>query len=289
MSTEERRYPALGPGVWRVLIRNEWFKAQRRLAFLVTFGLFTFITVMEHGGDLRRAQTDDDFSYALPNAWGSVFSEDSVLILIFATMAVIMLVSSEFTWRTARQNVIDGLSKTQWFWGKAMLVVMVGLVFVTTKIVVGGGTAALGTDFAATTAPVLTPSVFAAAFALLLAYLSVASLGLLCSVTIRNSGPAIAVWFFWITLGEQLVPALVTRVLPSLEAAFAYLPFNASQKVLPFWTFDAAAYARVVERAAAAERAAPELPNALLWTGVNAAWVVVFVGVAYWAFRRRDL
>ena len=66
MSGEERKYPALGPGVWSVLVRNEWFKARRRLAFLVTFGLFTFIHVMEHGGDLRRARNDEDFTYALP-------------------------------------------------------------------------------------------------------------------------------------------------------------------------------------------------------------------------------
>ena len=43
MSETERTYPALGASVWRVLLRNEWFKATRRLAFLVTFGLFAFI------------------------------------------------------------------------------------------------------------------------------------------------------------------------------------------------------------------------------------------------------
>jgi len=289
MSGEERTYPALGPGVWRVLVRNEWFKARHRLALLVTFGLFLFINLMEHGGDLRRARTSEDFSYALPDAWGSVFSEDSVLILIFASISVIMLVSSEFSWRTARQNVIDGLSKTQWFWGKVILVAIVGLLFVGTKLVVGAGSAALGTDFGAATGPIVPGSVLVATLALLLAYFSVASLGLLCSVTIRNSGPAIAVWFFWITLGEQLVPALVTRVLPRLEPFFSYLPFSASQKVLPFWTFDGAAYAGIVARAAEAERTAPELPNALLWIGVNAGWAVLFVAVSYWAFRKRDL
>ena len=96
-ATAGRSYPALGAGVWRVLVRNEWFKARRRLAFLVTYGLFSFITLMEHGGDLRRARTSEDFTYALPRAWSSVFTDDSILILIFASLAVIMLVSSEFT------------------------------------------------------------------------------------------------------------------------------------------------------------------------------------------------
>jgi ABC-type transport system involved in multi-copper enzyme maturation permease subunit len=289
MSESERTYPALGASVWHVLFRNEWFKATRRLAFLVTFGLFAFIHVMDHGSDLREALTNPERSHALPDAWSSIFSSDSILLVIFATLAVIMLVSSEFTWRTARQNVIDGLDKTQWFWGKVILVLMVGVVFLGTKLLIGAGAAVVGTDFSTVTDPVVPLSVFAATGALFLAYLSAASMGLLAAVTIRNSGPAIAVWFFWITLGEQLLPALLGRMAPSLAPAFAFLPFTAAQQVFSFSAFDAPTYARRVARAQAAEQAIPELVNGALWTGVNAAWAIVFLAVAYWAFRRRDL
>lgn len=289
MNVDERRAPALGRGVWLVLMRVEWFKARRRLAFLVTLGLFSFVTLADHGGSYSRARRSEDFTHALPDAWGSVFSEQSVILLIFASLAVIMLVSSEFTWRTARQNVIDGLSKTQWFWGKVMLVVMIGGVFLVSNVTIGAGAAALGTDFSATSGPLVPPSVAVAALALFLAYLSLASLGLLCSVLIRNSGPAIAVWFFWVTLGEQLLPALVTRMVPALAPVFGFLPFSASQRILPFWVFDSAAYGRLVEAATAAGNQAPELPNVLLWMGVNAGWAVAFVAIAFSAYRRQDL
>ena len=289
MSGQERRYPALGPGVWGVLVRNEWFKATRRLAFLVTFGLFAFIHLMDHGSDFREAQQNLERTYALPDAWSSIFSGDSVLLLIFATLAVILLVSSEFSWRTARQNVIDGLDKSQWFWGKVILVVLVGLLFLTTKLFIGAGAASLGTDFSAADGPIVPLSVYAATGALFLAYLSSASLGLLCAVTIRNSGPAIAVWFFWITLGEQLLPALLGRAFPVLQPAFAFLPFTAAQQALSFAAFDGPTYQRMVDRAIEAERTVPELVNGALWTGVNAAWAALFIAVAYWAFRRRDL
>ena len=65
MSDTERKYPALGRGVWGVLVRNEWFKATRRLAFLVTFGLFAFIHLMDYGEDAVRAQRDPEFTHAL--------------------------------------------------------------------------------------------------------------------------------------------------------------------------------------------------------------------------------
>jgi ABC-type transport system involved in multi-copper enzyme maturation permease subunit len=289
MTSPGRVYPALEPGVWRLLLRNEWFKARRRVAFLVTLALFAFINLMDHGGDYLRARRDPEFTYALPGAWQGIFSDDSIILLIFASIAVIMLISSEFSWRTARQNVIDGLSKEQWYWGKVLLVVLVGVVFVVTKLLIGGGMAALGTDLGTVGGAAFPLSVVTASLGLFLAYLSVAGLALLVSVMIRSSGPAMAVWFFWITLGEQLLPSLVTRVLPATQPAFGYLPFSAAQKLLAFWVFDAGVYGDLVARAQEAEQAVPELPNALLWMGVNAGWAVVFVAVGYGLFRRRDL
>lgn len=289
MSGPARSYPALEPGVWRLLLRNEWFKTRRRLAFLVTLALFAFIQLMDHGGDYLRARRDPEFTYALPDAWRGIFSNDSIILLIFASIAVIMVVSSEFSWRTARQNVIDGLSKEQWYWGKVLLLVLVGVLFVVTKLIIGSGFAALGTDFTAMGRAAFPLSVATASIGLFVAYLSVAGLALFVSVTIRSSGPSMAVWFFWITLGEQLIPSLVTRVLPATEPAFAYLPFSAAQKMLDFWVFDAGVYAGLVARAQEAEQAVPELPDMLLWMGVNAGWAVVFVAVGYGLFRRRDL
>ena len=54
--TPEHRYPALGRGVWLVLLRNEWFKARHRLAFVVALAMYAFITVMEHASSVMSAR-----------------------------------------------------------------------------------------------------------------------------------------------------------------------------------------------------------------------------------------
>lgn len=285
----ERRYPALGPGVWSLLLRTEWFKARHRLAFVVSLALFAFVHVMEYGDNVLRARREEDYTFALPDAWSAIFGDESVILLIFASIAVVMLASSEFSWRTARQNVIDGLSKTQWFWGKVIMLGIVAVTFLATKLLIGVGSAALGTDFGSAARPPISWSALAATGALLLAFLNVGGLALLCATTIRSSGPAMAVWFFWITLGEQLVPSLIVRVLPSAEPALSMLPFSASQQVLEFWRFDAPTFERMVERAQAAGETIPEVPNMTLWLGLNAGWAILFVAVAYVLFRRRDL
>ena len=289
MSEQTRTYPALGPGIWWVLLRNEWFKTRHRLAFVVSWALFTLINVLGHGGEAYRAMDDPSRSYALPEVWSEIFSGNSTVALIFGSIAVVMLVASEFSWRTSRQNVIDGIDKMQWYWGKVMLLVLVGVVFIATQIGIGTTAAALGTNASDATSPLVPLGSVLAAVALGLAFLNVGGLALLCATTIRSSGPAMAVWFAWVSLGEQLIPQLVTRIIPSARPVLEMLPFAAAQQVLPFWRFDATTYEAMTQRALEAGEAVPELPNMLLWVGTNAAWAALFVGVGYLAFRRRDL
>ncbi len=287
--TESARHPALSARVWPVLAVGEWFKARRRPASYITFGFFAFITLMDHGQSLLRSRRDADFSYALPEAWSSVFSDDSVLLLFFGCIALVMLVSSEFTWRTARQNVIDGLSKTQWFWGKAMLLPMIGAVLLATKLSIGGGAALLAGGLDGLSGPAMPSSVWRAAGGLFLAFLTVGSLAFLFSTWIRSSGPAMAAWFFWVAMGEQIVPQLLGRPFPVLREALGYLPFNAAGRLLEFWAFDSTAYQRVVAAAEAAERTPPPPPDLSLAVAVNAGWVVLLIGLAFWLYGRRDL
>lgn len=285
-----RTPPALTSRVWGVLLANEWFKLRKRLAFWLTLGFFTFIALMANGEAYFRARNDPERTHALPAAWSDVFGEFGVVLLIFASVALILLSSSEFSWRTARQNVIDGLSKPQWFWGKAMLLPVLGVAFLAVQLGVGGGFALAGTDTAAAAGPIVPISVLEAAGALLLGYFVVGGLALFISLAIRSSGPAMAVWFFWIAFGEQqIVAGLLGRAFPGLRPILAYLPWTNAQRGLGFENYDPAAYGRMVEAAREAERAAPRLPDVSAVLLVDVAWAALFVGLAYAWFRRRDL
>ncbi len=277
--------PPLSARVWGVLLENEWFKMRKRLAFWMTLGFYCFITFMVNA----ESAFDDDSTFALPEAWDSIFSDSSTVFVIFASIALIMLASSEFSWRTARQNVIDGLSKKQWFWGKAMLLPLLGFVFLSAKLALSIGLALPDTIGAEASGPIFPGSVLAACAGLFLVFLNVGGLALLLSTAIRSAGPAMAAWFFWIGFGEQLFPAILTRFLPSMEAAFRYFPFASAGPLTQFAMYDDAAFQRLSERAEQAERAVPELPGMLFTVSVNLGWAVFFISLAYLLFRRRDL
>jgi len=282
--------PALTPRIWGILLRNEWFKARKRLAFLLPLGFILFVNVMAFGSQWYDARDDPDDSFALPEAWSQIFSDDtSMFLLIFASVCLIMLVSSEFSWRTARQNVIDGLSKSQWFVGKAMLLPMVGILFIGSSTLVGAVIASMGTDFGNASGPVGPIGVAGAAAGLLLAFMSAGGLALFISLAVRGAGGAMAVWFLWIFPMEQLIiPGILGRI-EALQKYMQYLPFAAAQRLLGFENYDPAAFQRLVDAREAAERGVPPTPDltGMLW--VNAGWAVLLLVAAFLVFKRRDL
>ena len=282
--------PALTGRIWLILLRNEWQKAWKRMAFLLPLGFFLFVNVMGFGSSYYDARNDPERSFALPEAWSEILSQDiGTFLLIFASICLIMLVSSEFTWRTARQNVIDGLSKTQWFVGKSMLLPVIGVLFILLSTMIGGVIGWMGTDPATASGPLFTAGVLRAMGALFLAFMSVGGLALFISLAVRGSGGAMAVWFLWIFPMEQLiVPGLLGRI-AFLRDYLQYQPFLSAQRLLGFENWDPVAFQRLVDARREAERSIPPTPDMATDLWVNAAWALAFLIGAFLMFRRRDL
>jgi ABC-type transport system involved in multi-copper enzyme maturation permease subunit len=252
-------------------------------------GFFAFIQVVSYGEEYFDARKDPEETFALPAAWSQIMSDESMISVIFGAVVLILLVSTEFTWRTARQNVIDGLSKTEWFWGKAALLPIVGAIFILSQIVIGGGSALAGTDLAAMQGAIVGATFFQALGGFFLAFFVMGSLALAVALAIRSSGAAMAAWFAWIGFGERLVALGLGRLFEGLRTALGYLPFGTSLKLLDYDAFDPAAYQRAVEAAEAAGRAVSDPVAVGTASLVAVGWIVLFVGVSYVWFRRRDL
>jgi len=282
--------PALTSRIWPILFRNEWFKARKRLAFWLALGFYGLITVGSQAGSWWQARNDPERMHTLPEAWSEVFGQDaSVFLIIFACVSLILLSSSEFSWRTARQNVIDGLSKSQWFWGKSMLLPVLGLLYIVMVFVVGAVFGLLGTDPAAASGPMFPIGVLEVMGVQLLAFLAVGGLAFFIALAVRSSGGAMAVWFLWIFPMEQgIVPLLLGRI-EAIRPYFQYQPFTCAMRLLSFEAYDAAAYERLVAAQRAAERPITPPPDVTTALCVTAGWAVLFIASAYIMFRKRDL
>lgn len=273
-----------------VLVRNEAIKTFKRLAFWVTFSFFTFILVMSFGENYMDAARDPDQTFALPGAWRAIVTGSTEIALIFGSVILVLLLCSEFSWRTARQNVIDGLSKEQFFVGKVLLLPLVGLLFIVTQLVVGGGLALTGTDFSVVDEPLIGAVHWSTIGGFALAFLGYGSFALFVSLAIRNSGPAMAVWFFYVAIGEQLLAGGLGAVSDRLGELARFLPINTFNQLHRYYQHDDAAFQQAVQRAVEAGNDPPADPWAngtllVVWF----LWVALFVGGSFLWFRKRDL
>lgn len=268
--------------------RSEMRKAWKRPATWVTLALFGLITFADLISDFRRARRNPESPFFLPDGWDQILGEEVVVGFIFASVLVILLVAAEFTWRTSRQNVIDGLSKTQWYSTKWLLLPLFTALFLGLRAVVGGAFALAGTDLSAG-ATLFGSIQFSALAGMFLTGLGYTSLALFVALATRSSGPAMAIWFAWFAFGERLFVGGLGTLFEGLRPVLRWAPVMTFNRLRDYVQYDPEAMRRATEWAANNDLAPPE-PLAL---GPAVAgtllWIAALTLVGWWWFRRRDL
>jgi hypothetical protein len=163
-------------------------------------------------------------AYAFPKVWQTVGWMSSWL-LYFPGMLMIMLMTNEFTFRTHRQNIIDGLSRNQFIGVKIVMVVLLAVLITfinfITALVFGSMTAG---SFS-TGGMQYVGYVFLQA----LAYIFFA---LMLAVLFRRSGLAIIIFILYGIIFEWLIAAVLTFNL--MMAPYSYfLPLQTSDVLIP--------------------------------------------------------
>ncbi len=257
-----------------VLARNEFIKTRRRVAFWVALGGFAGLLVLVFGGMHYQGLQRPDHPFALPGAWTEILGGPGPLSAFFASMALVLLVASEFTWRTARQNVIDGLSKEEFFAAKVLLLPVVGIAFFAALLLIGGGIALSGSHGEALVRGADARFMGGA----LIGLFGWIALAFLLATTIRSSGPAIGVFFLYF-LVEQVVGQLIARIGPAWATVTRHLPAAVFKALWQPQSYSA------VRRFPGGP---PPIEAArLMYTG--AAYVALFLLAAFILYRRRDL
>ena len=269
-----------------VLLRIEWLKTVKRRAFWVAVGAFAVFTAIPAVEGVRGARRNPNLSYALPESWPDILGAATGLGPFFAGVLMILLVAPEFTWRTARQNVIDGLSKERFYAGKVMLLAGLVLLFIATAVLIGVGGTLLSPSEGGL--GILRPTDLSYMGGLALSLLLVGSAGLMLSVLIRSSGPALGILFLYLIV-EEAVGGLISQAGGALRRSAEYFPFN----ILDQLGDDLAHYPEVLADVNA-ERTERGLESwAFLDVEVLAvaalAYSAIFLGLALLSMRKRDL
>jgi ABC-type glycerol-3-phosphate transport system permease component len=226
------------------LLKIEWLKIKNYTAFIVislffvlgivaaNYMVYSFKkNVIDKADPIGLISSTSPYDFA--NVWQTT-SYVSGCLLILPGLIIIMLVTNEFTFKTHRQNIIDGWSRNQFIQVKlamALIVALVSTVLVVLTALIFGF--ALGSTFGVN-------HIEALGFFFLKA-LTYNLIAVLIGVLVRKTGFAIGIFFVYTCL-ENFISLLLEMLAIKIKTNYNvdtgnlgdYLPMNAADGLLYF-------------------------------------------------------
>jgi ABC-2 family transporter len=268
------------------LLRTEWLKLKNYAAFWWLMGLtalsypgMTWIFNNAYNGlKHRKGQAEVILTmllgnpFSLPEAWHTITYASSIFVFIPAVV-VIMFITNEYSYKTSRQNIIDGWSRAQFMLAKMINVFLVSL---TVTILCLAVTLIIGLNNKnLTTANKWDQSYYILLFGLQTFYQL--SIAFLIGFLIRKAFIALGVFLFYYMILENVLVGLgyFYKIY-----SYKFLPLEVSDRLIPppaFWgNFDKDNWVKEIS----------EINYHVFYTIVYAA---IIWAICFWVNRRRDL
>ena len=270
------------------IAKTEWLKINRYPAFWWVLGLtalsypginygmlFIYKNITEdkknQAATIFKALVGNPFSF--PEVWHTVAYGTSIFLVI-PSIVVIMLITNEYTYKTHRQNVIDGWNRKQFMIGKLIDVLILTIILTGLYIIVCLLIGFTNTDAQTkiTTANIKYIGLFA------LQTFAQLSLAFLVGLLVRKSFIALAVFMFYAVIAE---PILVRILKYKYQNEIGqYFPMEISNRLIPtpgfFSRFNPQSYQLALDAIQ------PHVAYTFLM-------MLVTWGVAFYIFFKRDL
>lgn len=216
--------------------------------------------------------------YFFPWIWQNiVFFATLRYVLIFPAIVIIILITNEFTFKTIRQNVINGMSKAEFITSKLLLILVVSVVMtilLALSVLIIGVSHTSGVTFAMITEKL----VFIAGFFLtMVTYLIYA---LFFGFLLRNTGLAIAIFTLYTFIVEPILYYFLKSPLVFANNISPYLPVNSVLRITEYPAID------VLKNIMGLN-----LQNTVTGSSCLIAllYAAVMVGIVYWVVGKKDL
>jgi ABC-2 type transport system permease protein len=218
------------------ILRVEWMKVKNYKTFWILLGITIFsipgmnymlYSLMDNSFPKRRGKSILGSPFAFPDAWQTV-SWNASLLFIIPAILIITLTTNEFTYKTHRQNIIDGWSRGQFIRVKLIEILLLSL-FTTLLVFL----TALAFGYIGNKAPEGVSVWKESRFVLFyfVQMLSYSLIAFVLSILIRRAGLAIGLYLLYMLVEQILVG--IFRGYYKLTA-FAYLPEETTDRLIPF-------------------------------------------------------
>ncbi|MEJ7611612.1 MAG: hypothetical protein WKF88_10585 [Ferruginibacter sp.] len=228
-----------------MLLKTEWLKIKNYMAFKILaifFGagviLTNYIVYAINKNIVHKSPTGQmilsSFNpYEFTKTWQTT-SYTTGYLLILPAMLIIILLTNEYTYRTSRQNIIDGWSRSQFIEVKLQMALLAA-VFTTVLVIL----TALG--FGLTSGTSFSFSGFSHIGFFFLKALSYNMFAVFISVLVKKTGFAIGLYFIYLG-AENLLSFMLDFASGNIKTTYGrdlgsmgdYLPLSSSDGLLTF-------------------------------------------------------
>jgi ABC-2 type transport system permease protein len=268
------------------IIRTEWLKMRHYPAFWWVLGItaltypginYMFLNIYRdlverksQAGKIVQMLLGNPFSF--PEAWRTVAFFSSLFIYIPAIL-VIMLITNEYTYKTHRQNIIDGWTRPNFMTGKLVDVLLLSLLVTSLYAVAAYATGMVNSGADADRWAL---AYYIGLFGL--ATFAQLSVAFLFGLLVRRSFIALAAFAFYGIIVEPICAKLIEYKLK--QGWWEYLPLEISRNLLP-----KPAFLGKLDEASYKTSLAMVQPH----VGYTLLFCVFVWGVSYLYFMKRDI
>ena len=268
------------------IIQTEWLKIKSYRAFwwvmaltalsypginYIFFNAYKEITKKDSStGEMAKMLLGNPFVFPETFHTAGYFSSFFVFI---PAIVVIMMITNEYTYKTHRQNIIDGWSRNEFLIGKfidvVLITLLVTLLYFTVALVIG---------FASTKAPVkdiFSKSSYVGLFAL--QTFSQLSLAFLIGFLVRKSFIALSIFIFYYLIVENTAVNILKVKANDLGR---FLPLEISDRLIPIPAF----LGKFNEES---YKASLNAIQSHIWLTLAVTAIIWFF--CYWINKKRDL
>ena len=219
------------------IIRIEWLKVKNYRTFWILLGLAVFIIpasnmiVQNVSSHIPKQVTDimGGGPFDFPVLWQTVANVNSFTSAIFGLL-IINLIANEFTYRTHRQNIIDGWERLDFVLAKLCWIPALAVVALLVSTITG---AFIGIWYSTTS---FSFEGFHYLFNYFLQVLMSLSIALLLAMLVKRSGLATVLYLGYVMVVEQVLVLILKHVLGPGPGGL--LPLQAGDEILPFPKLD---------------------------------------------------
>ncbi|MBL7137614.1 MAG: ABC transporter permease subunit [Bacteroidales bacterium] len=216
--------------------------------------------------------------FNFPDIWQNLTFFASIrFVLIFPAILIIILITNEFTNKTVRQNIVNGMSRSEFIFSKLQLVFMFAVVitFILTLVMF-----ILGLIHSDSQSLSMIFNRFSFVFGFFIQMITYLCYAFFVAFLLRNTGLAIALFTLYTIIIEPVIYFFLRAPFMWENKVYTYLPVNAVIRIVEY----------------PAIPALKKLMNfqlqdevTLLSCAIPVIYSMVMIGIVYWTFNKRDL